>query len=268
VIMRASYGLTRQRRNDRLIGTLIGCLLAAGLIAVAPLGVLVAVQVLALGLAHGFARLRYRVTATAASIMALLSVHLADPAEAVPADTLMGAAIAHLFSHFLPRWEYDEAPRLVARLQADILAFATIALDLKASSQDYRMARKRMIESLAALSDSAGRMGREPQGVRRGLAELAEMLIAGYVLAANISAARFLARDKRGDADFDTIAGHLAATREWLIALLSGARTAELQGPALVTGPPSETLGGEFLRLRKAALALLSAAAGYRQAAG
>ncbi len=273
VVMRASYGLTRQRRNDRLIGTLIGCFIAAGLIATAPLGVLVAAQVLALGLAHGFARLRYRVTATAASIMALLSVHLADPSEAVPvldrlADTLIGAAIAHLFSHILPRWEYNEAPRLVARLQADVLAFATTALDLKAPSHDYRMARKRMIESLAALSDSAGRMGGEPRGVRLGLSELADMLIAGYVLAANISSARFIARDKRGDTDFETIASHLAATREWLIALLSGAKTADLQGPALVTGPPNEALGGEFLRLRKAALALLIAAAGYRQAAG
>jgi uncharacterized membrane protein YccC len=272
VIMRASYGLTRQRRNDRVIGTLIGCLIAAGLIAAAPLGVLVAAQVLALGVAHGFARLRYRVTSTAASIMALLSVHLADPSEAVPildrlADTLIGAAIAHLFSRILPRWEYNEAPRLAARLQADILAFATTALDLKAPSHDYRMARKRMIESLAALSDSAGRMGGEPREVRRGLAELADMLIAGYVLAAHISSARFMVRDKRGEAEFDALAAHLAATRDWLIALLSGAKSADLQGPAFVTGQPSEALGAEFLRLRKAALALLNAVAGYRLAA-
>jgi uncharacterized membrane protein YccC len=273
VIMRASYGLTRQRRDDRVIGTLVGCLIAAGLIATAPLGLLVAAQVLALGIAHGFARLRYRVTSTAASVMALLSVHLADPSEAVPvlarlADTLIGAAIAHLFSHILPRWEYNEAPRLATRLQADVLAFATTALDLKAPSHDYRMARKRMIESLAALSDSAGRMGGEPRDVRRGLSELADMLIAGYLVAAHISSARFMARDKRGQADFDTIATRLAATRDWLIALLSSAKTADLQGPALVAGPSNETLGAEFLRLRKAALSLLTAAAGYRQAAG
>ena len=94
------------------------------------------------------------------------------------------------------------------------------------------------------------------------------MLIAGYLLAAHISSARFMARDKSGQADFDTLAAHLAATRDWLIALLSGAKTADLRGPALVTGPPNETLGAEFLRLRKAALALLTATAGYRQAAG
>lgn len=273
VIMRASYGLTRQRRNDRVIGTLVGCLIAAALIAVAPLGVLVAAQAIALGVTHGFARLRYRVTATGASVMALLSVHLGDPSEAAPvvdrlADTLIGAAIAHLFSHILPRWEYSEAQRLAARLQADIVVFAKTALDLKASGQDYRLARKRIIESLAALSDSAGRMGGEPQAVRRGLGELADMLIAGYVLAANVSAARFMARDKRGAADYESVARHLDATRQWLTGLLSGPNaTPDLQGPALVTGPPNEALGGEFLRLRKAALALVMAAGAYRRAA-
>jgi uncharacterized membrane protein YccC len=273
VVMRASYGLTRQRRNDRVIGTLIGCVLAAGLIAVAPLGVLVLGQVVALGVAHGFARLRYLVTSIAASIVALLSVHLSDPSEAATtfvrlADTLIGAAIAHLFSHVLPRWEFNEAPRLAAKLQADVAAFARTALNLDASAQDYRLARKRMIESIAALSDSAGRMGREPQAVRRGLGELADMLMSGYLLAAHISATRFVMVAKRGAGDYETIARHLGATRDWLIALLSSANPPlEASGPALMTGPPNEALGGEFLRLRKAALAMLSAASVYRRAA-
>ena len=33
VVMRAGYGLTKQRRDDRVIGTLIGCVLAAGSVA-------------------------------------------------------------------------------------------------------------------------------------------------------------------------------------------------------------------------------------------
>ena len=36
VVMRAGYGLTRQRRDDRIIGTLIGCVLAAGSVAYLP----------------------------------------------------------------------------------------------------------------------------------------------------------------------------------------------------------------------------------------
>jgi uncharacterized membrane protein YccC len=274
VIMRASYGLTRERRDDRIIGTLIGCLIAAAAVAALPVGALIIVQAVGLAIVHGFARLRYRIASIGASIMALVSLHLIDPTVATPtltrlADTLVGAALAQLFSHVWPRWEFNEAPRLASRLQQQIAAFAKVALDEGASRQDYRMARKSMVEALAALSDSAGRMGGEPQAVHRGLNEMADMLIAGYVLAAHVSATRLFLRERRGNEDFQTIAPRLRATREWLIALLSDKEAqTDLAGPAYFSGPAlNDALGGEFQRLRKATLALLSAAAVYRRAA-
>jgi uncharacterized membrane protein YccC len=274
VILRASYGLTRERRNDRIIGTLIGCLIAAAAVATLPIGALIAVQALGLAIVHGFARLRYRIASIGASIMALVSLHLIDPSVSTPiltriADTIVGAALAQVFSHVLPRWEFNEAPRLAAGLQANVAAFAKIALDENASPQNYRMARKAMIEALAALSDSAGRMGGEPQAVHRGLDELADTLIAAYGLAAHVSATRLFVREQRGEPDFATVGPRLKATREWLIALLSRAPTpADLSGPAFFSGPAATgELGTEFQRLRKAALALISAAAVYRRAA-
>ena len=272
--MRAGYGLTRERRDDRVIGTLIGCVIAAAAVATLPIGALIGVQALGLAIVHGFARLRYRIASIGASIMALVSLHLIDPTHATPiltrvADTLVGAALAQSFSHVLPRWEFNEAPRIAARLQQQIADFAKIALDERASRQDYRMARKAMIEALAALSDSAGRMGGEPQAVHRGLNEMADMLIAGYRLAAHISAARLYLREKRGAEDFAAFTPRLHAARDWLIELLSGKQAAnELSGPAYFSAPAlNGALGGEFQRLRKAALALLSAAAVYRRAA-
>ena len=121
-----------------------------------------------------------------------------------------------------------------------------------------------MVEAIAALSDSAGRMGGEPQTVRRGLDEMAAMLIAGYVLAAHISATRLFVRERRGAEDFPVLVPRLQATREWLIALLS-----DHPAPAEPGGAPAprSELGQEFQRLRKAARALLAAAAVYRRAA-
>jgi uncharacterized membrane protein YccC len=274
VILRASYGLTRERRNDRVIGTLIGCLVAAAAVATFPVGGLIAIQILGLALAHGFARLRYRISSIGASIVALVSLHLIDPSEATPivtriADTIVGAALAQVFSHVLPRWEFNEAPRLASQLQNQIAAFATVALDSTASAQDYRLARKSMVEALAALSDSAGRMGGEPQTVHRGLSEMADMLIAGYVLAAHISATRLLVRERRGAENFAIVVPRLQATREWLLALLSGAAApSDLDGPAYFSGPsPVGELAVQFQRLRKAALTLLAAVAVYRRAA-
>ena len=111
-------------------------------------------------------------------------------------------------------------------------------------------------------------MGGEPQTVHRGLDEMAAMLIAGYVLAAHISATRLFMRERRGGEDFSMLTPRLKATREWLLGLLSDGKEPDLAGPAYFSGPAAASaLGGEFQRLRKAALALLAAVAVYRRAA-
>ena len=75
VIMRASYGWTRARRNDRIVGTLIGCVVASLLVGHLPVGALVLVQGAALALTHGFVRSNYRLASVGASVMALVSLH-------------------------------------------------------------------------------------------------------------------------------------------------------------------------------------------------
>jgi uncharacterized membrane protein YccC len=224
VILRAGYGLTRQRRDDRVIGTLIGCVIASGVVAYSPGWALLVVQALALAVAHGFARINYRVASAGASMMALVSLHLAEPHFASPmlsrlTDTLIGAAIAHLFSYVLPNWEISEAPKIARRLKSRAAAFADVALRPDAPDQDYRLARKDFMEALAALSDSAARMGGEPQAARRGLDELSAMVIAASIAAAHISAARLDALDANAP-------GALEADRRVAAAALAGAQPA------------------------------------------
>ena len=53
---------------------------------------------------------------------ALVSLHLVQPALPAPilarlTDTLIGAAIAHLFSFIWPRWEFWEAPQIAIRFR-------------------------------------------------------------------------------------------------------------------------------------------------------
>ncbi len=248
VVMRAGYGMTRQRRDDRVIGTLIGCVVAAGSVAYLPPGALVAVQGLAVAVTHSFARLNYRLASSGASVTALVSLHLVQPWVSAPilvrlADTLIGAAIAHLFNYLWPRWESSEAPRLASRLQAQLAAFAAAALRTDVSDHDYRLARKNVIEAIAALSDSAGRMSSEPMAARKGLDEMANLLIAAYSLVAELSAARLavqtgapplnpairegvqgLLANQSGAAASDAPAGPLAAAA---LAVTSAARTYE-----------------------------------------
>jgi len=251
VVMRAGHGLTRQRRDDRVIGTLVGCVLAAGSVAYLPAGALVAVQGLAVTVVHSFARLNYRISSTGASVMALVSLHLVQPSASAPilvrlADTLVGAAIAHLFNYFWPRWEFLDAPQLASRLQSQLAAFASAALRSDVSEHDYRLARKNVIEAMAALSDSAGRMAIEPMTARKGLDEMAELLIRAYSLVAQLSAARLATRAGAPLPDL--------AISNWLQALLVGP-----SDRAGVTEPPAGPLAA-------AAVAVTNAARKYERA--
>ena len=253
VVMRAGYGLTKQRRDDRIVGTLIGCVVAAGAVAYLPLQALVAVQALSISVTHGFVRLNYRLAAVGASVMALVSLHLVQPSLPAPivarlADTLIGAAIAHLFSYVWPRWEFSEAPQIVRRLQAQLAAFAAVALKTGVPVHDYRLARKNVIEAIAALSDSAGRMSDEPVAARKGLEEMAALLIAAHGLIAQLSAARLATRAGAPPPD--------EATRDWIQRRL-GADPAASQDAALTpTGP-----------LVASTLAVIEAALRYERAA-
>ena len=253
VVMRAGYGLTRQRRDDRVIGTLIGCVLAAGSVAYFPVGALVGVQGLAVAVTHSFARLNYRISSTGASVMALVTLHLVQPWVSAPilvrlADTLVGAAIAHLFNYFWPRWEFLDAPQLASRLQSQLAAFASAALRSDVSEHDYRLARKNVIEAMAALSDSAGRMAIEPMTARKGLDEMAELLIRAYSLVAQLSAARLATQTGAPLPDL--------AISNWLRALLVG----ESDRAGVVTEPPAGPLAA-------AAVAVTTAARKYERAA-
>jgi uncharacterized membrane protein YccC len=163
-------------------------------------------------------------------------------------DTLIGAAIAHLFSYVWPHWEFAEAPRIAKRLLQRLVAFAELALKADASDHDYRLARKDMIEAIAALSDSAGRMSIEPTATRRGLDEMAALLLAAHALVAKLSAARL-------DGRTGVTPASDAAIRDWLRAAL----TLE-DGDAAGRAPRSGALAA-------AVLAVVDAAKRFEQAA-
>ncbi|MDR3436062.1 FUSC family protein [Telmatospirillum sp.] len=225
VILRASYSVTRQRRNDRMAGTLIGCVIAGMLLWVAPPTVLLGIMLVAVGTAHAFGRVHYRITSIAACVMALLSLHLLDPVEAPPVlarlfDTVIGISIAYLFSRILPRWEHQDAQQLVTGLLRGTTIYADRCLRWNIAQQSYRLARKTLIESLAALSESAARMKGEPEHVRALWPEYGRLLAASYATAAQIVTVRLIIRNRGKDLDPRTSESLLDATRRDVLSLL------------------------------------------------
>jgi uncharacterized membrane protein YccC len=192
LIMRANYSITRQRRNDRVIGTLLGCVVAAILIRYLPgewplLGVVAAV-----GVSHAFGAVDYRITALGASVSALLLLHYMTPAahglflDRI-IDTLIGATIATMFSFLLPSWERRNISQLVTNLLSADRTYAAQALTRTPVDQQYRLARKAALDAVAALSGAARRLLDEPRADRRMIATLNELLSANYLLASDLA---------------------------------------------------------------------------------
>jgi uncharacterized membrane protein YccC len=200
LIMRASFAITRQRRNDRIVGTLAGCAAAAVLIPILPpIGVLTVI-IVAAGIAHAYAVVNYRMTSFAASVVALLLVHMLDPTTILVSDrivdTLIGAALSVAFSYLLPSWEWRDVPGLIARLLGADRGFAAEALLADPADQQYRLARKRALDSFTALVTTTRRLSSEPGVHQRQLAGLNALLSANYLLASDLAAVQGLLRTR------------------------------------------------------------------------
>ncbi len=236
VIMRASYSVTRQRRNDRLLGSILGCGLAGALLWTGSPVLLFAAQLAAIGVAHAYVRVDYRVTATAATIMALLTLQLIDPVEAAPVlarlvDTVIGAGIAFLFNLILPHWERQGAPAIARTFVANLALYADRALRFDPPEQAYRLARKNLIEAMSAMSESATRMRGEPQAVRALWPEYGRLIASAYATVAQIVTVRLLIRIRRGELDPSACESVLDATRRAVLAELDLSETPADEGP-------------------------------------
>ena len=225
LIMRANYSVTRQRRWDRVTGTLIGCALAVTFINTLPAPMLLLLILLAVGTSHAYGLVAYRITAIGASISALVLLHFVDPSVNAQfferiVDTLIGAGLSWAFSHLLPNWERDDLPRTVRGLLAADAAFADAALRLEHGRQRYRLARKKTLDAVAQLSGAIRRLADEPNSNRRALASLGELLGTNYLLASDLSSMPVLVKLHAPELDKPSAEAAIAQVRERVVSLL------------------------------------------------
>ncbi len=263
VILRPNYGVTRQRIRDRVLGTVVGCVLVAAFLGLQPgLGWMLAALFLAVALARTFVTTHYRFTAMAGSVLALLLAHLLHGntpflVQQRLLDTVMGAALAWAFSHVLPRWEYQDAPRQLGSLLQALQAYAEVVLaDGPLPERTFRIARKRLFDALAAVTGLYRRMLEEPPARRRAPQELAQLITHAYLLAAHLASLRLLrAQSAAADTAAREVHEAVAASRELvLVALRADAGTAPpLSGVGRAAGDPVQArlaqIAGEAARI-------------------
>ncbi|NML47628.1 FUSC family protein [Ramlibacter sp. G-1-2-2] len=240
VVLRGSLAQTLERRNSRVAGTLLGCVLAGGLLyARLPAAALVVLVAVFQGIAHAFALQRYVVTAVAATVLALVQAHLLNPgasavfevAERV-LDTLIGATIAWVFSYVLPSWERTQVGALVARTLAAQAKHAQLSLALaqeEAPGADselaWRLARREAYDSLSALVQAIQRSLSEPRAVRPPLRALERMLAHSYQLLAQLTAIKTMLLQRRDRLNVAQLQGPLDQAARTIAGALTGGNT-------------------------------------------
>jgi len=257
VVLRGSLAQTLERRNSRVLGTLLGCVLTLGLLSahLPPLA-LIAWLTLAQGVAHGFALRRYLVTAVAATTLGLLQAHMLNNGESTTfalfervADTLIGTGIAWAFAYVLPSWERMQLPALVARTLTAQARHARVALGLSqlqamdnAPELAWRLARREAYDSLSALVQATQRSLVEPRAVRPPLAPLEHLQAHSYQLLAQLTAVKTLLLLRRDMLQPDQVKGPLARAVERIDALLLGTTPSSSGAPDTLASPVPEPL--------------------------
>ncbi len=236
LIMRGSYAVTRQRRNDRLIGTLAGCAVMALLLPIMPDRAVVAGVIVAVGVSHAYANVNYRITSFAASAGALMFLHFLEPGVRFIAqrvlDTVIGAGISGAFAFVLPNWEWRDVPRLVDALLAADLRYARLALEWAPPEQPYRIARKTALDAFSALVATTRRLSSEPKRHAGNFAALHRLLAANYLFASDLASVRSLLRAARAALDAPETHGALRETGARVIEILTHGESANGGAPS------------------------------------
>ncbi len=270
VVLRGSFAQTLERRDARVAGTLLGSVLAVGVLGarLSHAGIL-AVLGVAQAIAHGFAVRRYLITAVAATILGLVQAHLLNTGNSTTlalvervADTLLGAGIAWAFSYLLPSWERGQIPALVqrtvlaqARHAREALALGQLSAVDNGFELRWRLARREAYDSLSALVQATQRSLGEPRAVRPPLVPLERLQARSYQLLAQLSAAKSILLLRRDQLRIAAMSAPLAASAARIETTLAAPATkpaiATPGQPAPIQTPESDL---EFALLRRLSL--------------
>jgi uncharacterized membrane protein (TIGR01666 family) len=180
IIMRPGYGLTKQRTIQRVIGTVIGGIIAFTILSLMPnYFILSILAVICMLLGFAFAQINYTVSATFVTmyivfLYGILTTDYLDVIQFRIIDTLTGAFLAYFANHFLwPSWEYIKAPQYLEKAiianrnyLKEIFIYYTQKGEVTTA---YRLARKNAFIEIGNLMASFQRMSQEPKSKQKNM---------------------------------------------------------------------------------------------------
>lgn len=193
VIMRPGYGLTKQRTKQRILGTVIGGIIAFSILYfIKSTYALVAIAIVTMILGYWLSYAYYRIGVTFVTIYVVLIYGIMKPdVESLllyrVIDTLIGAMFAFTASHLLwPSWEFLN---IKSHLKKSILSIRNYIFEIKIyynqkgePTTAYKLARKQAFIEVGNLMASFQRMIQEPKSKQRNKVELYELAVLNQTL--------------------------------------------------------------------------------------
>jgi uncharacterized membrane protein (TIGR01666 family) len=187
VIMRPSYGLTKERSKDRIIGTLIGAVVAVGIVLITQNVVVYSVLAfVSLVLAFALIQQNYKSAAALITISIVFVYSLINPDafEVIQyrvLDTIIGAAIAVVANYALfPSWEANNLKKvLLNALEMNkkyLLATQELYQDPSTHKLSYNLARKDAFLAISNLNTSFQRLTQDPKSKQKEFQLIYEMV--------------------------------------------------------------------------------------------
>lgn len=193
VIMRPGYGLTKQRSFHRIFGTILGGLIAFGVLTFIHNSIIISVfSILCMLLGFSFTQTNYKVSATFVTmyivfIYGILTPNINDVIQYRILDTIVGAALAFLANHFLwPSWEFLNIPihleKSIKANQNYLKEISVLYNEKGIISTAYRLARKNAFIEIGNLMASFQRMIQEPKSKQKQLPQVYKLAILNHSL--------------------------------------------------------------------------------------
>lgn len=198
VIMKQGFGVTNERTYHRIFGTLLGGIIAFGILFVIRDSYIIStITIVAMLLGFSFNPINYKIGATFITIYVILIYGILSPdngnvIEYRILDTIVGAFLCLFANYFLwPSWEFLNLPVYIENAieaNRNYLKQISILYNEKGeATTEYRLARKHAFIEIGNLMASFQRMLQEPKSKQSKIAQVYKLTVLNHSTLSSIA---------------------------------------------------------------------------------
>ncbi|GAB0156306.1 FUSC family membrane protein [Chryseobacterium sp. Alg-005] len=214
-ILKPAYSITKQRNLLRLYGTIVGALIAYGILHFIHInGILFTILLLSMILCFSLLKGKYFWAVLFMTIYVFLSFNFLSPGNVNIifrdriVDTMIAGIIAFLVSYIvLPVWEHTQNLDLMKKsAKCNLIYFQSVISKFMQDDvdiEDYKVKRKNAIIALANLSDNFQRMISEPKNQQKKLEVVHQFVATSHLITAYTASFSQYAQDNKKFPEID-----------------------------------------------------------------